>query len=172
MSPIEDPTLRVQRLFVRHQGQLRAFVLALRPRFAQADDILQEVFLTVTAKAAEFQPETNFLAWARSIARFKLLESTRQDRRTIDAEVLASLAAACPSDWGEDCKVAALATCLESLAPKAQELVRLRYQREHSPGEIAELLSRTVNSVSVALAKARVVLRKCIDRKMNQAGAV
>ena len=51
-----DPhMLRVQQLFVRHQGQLRAFVLAIWPDFGRADDVLQEVFLTVTTKAADFQ---------------------------------------------------------------------------------------------------------------------
>ena len=60
MAETDDPTLRVQQLFVRHQGQLKAFVLALWPDFARADDVLQEVFLTVTAKAAEFEPDDEF----------------------------------------------------------------------------------------------------------------
>ncbi len=170
MTKSPDPTLAVQQLFVRHQGQLRAFVLALRPDFAQADDVLQEVFLTVTQKAAEFQPETSFLAWARAIARFKLLEASRMRGSAVDAEVLSSLAAACPEDWGSDERLAALSRCMQSLAPHAQELVRLRYQREHSPPEIAQLLSRTVNSVAVALVKARVALRECIERQLNRAG--
>lgn len=171
MAETDDPRLRVQQLFVRHQGRLKAFVLALCPDFARADDVLQEVFLTVTAKADEFEPETNFVAWARTIARFKLLEARRQSRPTVDAEVLASLAASCPEDWGDDRKVAALTRCLGSLAPKAQEIIRLRYHREHSPPEIAQLLSRSVNSIGVALAKARVVLRECIERQLKQTSA-
>ena len=173
MAKTDDPTLRVQQLFVRHQGQLKAFVLALWPDFARADDVLQEVFLAVSAKAAEFEPETNFLAWARSITRFKLLEARRNAPRTgaMSDDVLASLAASGPEDWGSDRKLAALAKCLASLAPKAQEIVRLRYHREHSPPEIAQLLSRSVNSIGVALAKARTALRECIERQLNQEGA-
>lgn len=171
MAETDDPTLRVQQLFVRHQGQLKAFVLALWPDFARADDVLQEVFLTVTAKAAQFDPQTSFLAWARAIARFKLLEARRQlNIRSLDDQVLTSLAAACPDDWASDGRLAALAKCLTTLAPKAQELVRLRYHREHSPGEIAAILSWTVNSVAVGLAKARSALRECIDRQLKQAG--
>jgi len=171
MAETDDPTLRVQQLFVRHQGQLRAFVLALWPDFARADDILQEVFLTVTAKAAEFEPDTSFIAWSRAIARFKLLEARRRANiRSLDDDVLTSLAAACPDDWGSDQRLAALSKCLTTLAPKTQELVRLRYHREHSPREIAAILSWTVNSVAVGLAKARVALRECIERQMNQAG--
>lgn len=169
MGSSSDSKALVQRLFVKHQGQLRAFLLALRPDFALADDLLQEVFLTVTDCAADFEPESNFLAWARTIARFKFLEACRRlPGASLDQEVAASLAAACPQDWASDSKLAALAKCLPLLAPKAQEIVRLRYFREHSPPEIAQLLSRTVNSVAVALAKARIALRDCIERQLKQ----
>jgi RNA polymerase sigma-70 factor (ECF subfamily) len=73
MSAFDEHTLRVQQHFVRHQGALKAFVLALWPDFAEADDVLQEVFLTVTAKAHQFEEGTNFLSWARSIARYEVL---------------------------------------------------------------------------------------------------
>jgi hypothetical protein len=45
-----DPhTLRVQQLFVRHQGQLWAFVFAVWPDFGRADDVLQECHVLCTA---------------------------------------------------------------------------------------------------------------------------
>ncbi len=44
------------------QRRLRAFVLSLAPDFSAADDVLQETFLVVTRKAAEFEPGTNFFA--------------------------------------------------------------------------------------------------------------
>jgi DNA-directed RNA polymerase specialized sigma24 family protein len=44
-------TTVVQRLFVQHAAHLRGFIVALLPDLAQADDVFQETFLTVTAKA-------------------------------------------------------------------------------------------------------------------------
>ena len=148
-----DPhMLRVQQLFVRHQGQLRAFVLAIWPDFGRADDVLQEVFLTVTTKAADFQEGSNFLAWSRAITQRKVHEARRLARKpTISPDVLESLSAACPEGWAEDRRQATLAECLKSLPPRA---------------EIARLLGRTVNSVNVALAKARVALRECVNRHL------
>src|SRR5271166_2500716 len=67
----------VQRLFLRHAGLLRGFILGLLPDHNRAEDVFQEVFLTVTRKADEFRPGSNFLAWARSIARLKVLEQCR-----------------------------------------------------------------------------------------------
>jgi len=51
---VADHTVRVQQLFVRHQTQLKAFILSLEPDFTEAEDILQEVFLVVTHKAGDF----------------------------------------------------------------------------------------------------------------------
>jgi RNA polymerase sigma-70 factor (ECF subfamily) len=141
-----DPhVLFVQQLFVRHQPQLRAFVLSLLPDFVGVDDVIQDVFLTVTTKAADFREGTNFMAWAVTIARHKVFHAHG--------------------------RLKALADCMQKLAPRAQELIRLRYHHEHSPGEIATRLARTVNSVGVALSKARVALRECIEKQIAQADA-
>ncbi|MEI6235138.1 MAG: sigma factor [Planctomycetota bacterium] len=74
-------TLAVQQLFVKHQQLLRAFVAALAPDFPTADDVMQETFLEVTLKASEFQLDSNFPAWARSIAKFKVLSHARDRQR-------------------------------------------------------------------------------------------
>ena len=49
-----DATDEVQLLFVRHEGAIRAFVRALQPSLADADDVMQETFLTVSRKASTF----------------------------------------------------------------------------------------------------------------------
>ena len=64
---------RVQTLFVQHQPQIRGFIQSLVYDFAAADDLLQECFLTVSEKALEFSLDSNFPAWVRAIARYKIL---------------------------------------------------------------------------------------------------
>ena len=75
-------TEEVQLLFVRHENSIRTFVRALQPSLADADDVLQETFLTVSRKASTFELGTNFVAWACSIARLKVLENFRQKKRS------------------------------------------------------------------------------------------
>ncbi len=173
MSEFDEHTLRVQQLFVRHQGELKAFVFALWPDFAETEDVMQEVFLTVTKKASTFRIETNFIAWARTVARYEVLAARRKRARTqVKTEVLEALEASCPVDWAADRKLAVLARCMENLAPKAREIMQLRYQHEHGPGEIAGILGRSVNSIGVALAKARIALRECVERQLKQTEAL
>ncbi|MCP4193713.1 MAG: RNA polymerase subunit sigma-24, partial [Planctomycetaceae bacterium] len=51
-------TEEVQLLFVRHENSIRAFVRALQPTLSDADDVMQETFLTVSRKASSFEPGT------------------------------------------------------------------------------------------------------------------
>ncbi len=62
----------------------------------------------------------------------------------------------------------ALRQCLSRLAPKARQAIDLRYGEACSPPEIAERLSWTVGSVSVALSRAISTLRECVLRKLAE----
>ena len=165
-----DHTVRVQQLFVRHQSNLKAFILSLRPDFAEAEDILQEVFLVITRKAGDFHEGSNFMSWALTIARFKVMEASR--RRSSDSalseEVLNALSNECPAEELCEDRATAVRTCLEKLAPRLQEVMKLRYFSEHGPGEIARLLAWTPNSVNVALSKARKLMHGCVNRQLQK----
>jgi len=164
--PGDAQRLLVQQLFVRHQAQVRSYALALTGDFAAAEDVVQETFLTATAKADSFTPNSNFLAWALAIARLKVLENRRASRK-FSPPLIDSLIAAQPetSANAPDSRLAALLSCIDELTPKFRELIRLRYFAEHGPGEIAHLLDRTVTGVNTALSKIRERLRECVARK-------
>ena len=66
MPPPDPHVLVVQQLFVRHQPKVRAFVQAFLADGGVADDVIQEVFLTVTLKAGDFREGTNFLEIGRA----------------------------------------------------------------------------------------------------------
>ena len=172
MSDSVDPqTAHVQMLFVQHASQLRGFIVALSPDFSRVDDILQETFLVITRKAAEFEPGTNFLGWACTIARFKVLEAGRKAARhpqTLSPEVIESLCACAPEPESDDERLRLLADCMQQLAPQARRAMELRYQQAHNPAEIARILNWTPNSVYVALSRARDVLRACVENKLRQ----
>ncbi|MDX9868955.1 MAG: sigma-70 family RNA polymerase sigma factor [Kiritimatiellia bacterium] len=164
------PVLRVQSLFVQHMTQVRAFVLSLMPDFSQVDDILQDVFLTVTAKAADFQEGTNFRAWVFTIARFRVLKSMNAMGKAflpLSEEVVGQLAEEVPdAREGLDRRIRFLERCLEKLAPQARRMVRMRYYEELKPAKIAEELGLSVNGVSVLLSRSRALLRDCVGRAM------
>ena len=180
---IEDPTprpvnesaahtLRVQQLFVSSQGNLLAFILSLHPGFADAEDILQETFLVISRKADTFAAGTNFLAWACTIARFKVLEFRRRQNlqaARISEAAVESLCADLPDEGFFDSRLGALRGCLHKLAPRARELIWLRYQGAREPEEIARQVAWTPGAVRVALTRARGVLRECVEARVKEA---
>src|SRR5438874_10104885 len=70
-----EQTALVQGLFVQHLPALRGFLLSIVSDFSLVDDVVQEAFLVVTAKAGDFERGTNFRAWAWTIARYKALQA-------------------------------------------------------------------------------------------------
>ena len=67
---LDDHTLQVQTLFVQHQLAVMAYVLSLEPGIHDAEEIVQETFVTASRKASTWTAGTNFFAWACAIPRF------------------------------------------------------------------------------------------------------
>ena len=167
---ITDPDRRtrlVEQLFVKHVSAIRGFIGAFVSDFNSADDVLQETFLTVATKADDFLEGSDFLAWALTIAKYKVLESLRRPKAhfcALSPEVIEALSAAVPTDeWTEDSREL-LHRCMEELSPRAREVIDLRYGEACMPAEIARRLQWTSESVYVALSRARSLLRDCVER--------
>lgn len=161
----------VQQLFVKHVPAIQVFIRAFMPDFNRADDVLQECFLTATAKADTFREGTSFIAWATAIAKLKVLECHRKHRSagtTLSPEVIDALCAAAPIAAPADDSRAMVRECLGELAPRAREAIDMRYGDACKPAEIARHLSWTPEAVYVTLSRARASLRECIERKMKQ----
>lgn len=162
---------RVQMLFVRHEGAIRAFVRALQPSLPDADDVLQETFLTVSRKAESFESGTNFVAWVCSIARLKVLENFRQQRRAnvLSEAAILALSEDTPELETMGMREHALSRCLEKLAPKSRDLLWQRYASRQTSHEMAAALGMTSTAVRVALSKARAFLRNCVVTELKNA---
>jgi RNA polymerase sigma-70 factor (ECF subfamily) len=171
MAEAPDRVREIQRLFLHHADVLEGFILAIHPDFSVSKDLVHEVFLTLSSKAAEFRPGSDFLAWARAVARLKVLEHLRRRKcvpRPLGPDVLEAViadAAEAEESWAD--RRQALADCLRQLAPRAREILELRYSGATlSPREIAGRVSWTSGAVRVALARARRFLQECTERRL------
>lgn len=168
---ITDGEQQVIELFVRHQTRIKGFIASLMGDFAAVPDMLQETFLVVQRKAGEFEPGSNFIAWAFQIARFQVMKAQNQHQRAAERfsdAVLEALAASAPEELLDESRISALYNCLEKLAPQARRTVNLFYQDEHKPKAIAQIMNWTPLAVSVALSRARKFLRECIETHLGR----
>lgn len=114
------------RLFVAHEGRLRAFVRALLPSWADVDEVMQETSLVAWRKFGRFERGTSFMAWAATIARFEALDQMRKQGRDqlLFSEAVVDLLAAdtlAEADALER-ERSALERCLAKLEERAQSL--------------------------------------------------
>lgn len=168
-----DPRAVVQRLFLEHAVEIRGFVAALMPDGTLVDDVVQETFMAITHKAADYDVSRSFAAWAYGFARRKVLEAGRKARRTarpLPEEVLDILAATEVEFSLVPMRLRFLDQCIGELAPQARSIIEHCYQRALKPAEVARLIGWTPASVHVALSRARAAIRACLDRKIAAAG--
>jgi RNA polymerase sigma-70 factor (ECF subfamily) len=57
------------------------------------------------------------------------------------------------------------------LKGRAKEIIELRYLEELAPPAIAQRLSWSLNSVNVALSRARQALRDCMNARLARSGS-
>src|SRR5690606_36491889 len=82
---------QVQSAFVTNANVLRGFIMGLLPDLHDAEDVFQEVFLTITDKAEMFRLDTQFVPLACAIAKFKVLERIRKrglEKATLSPETI------------------------------------------------------------------------------------
>ncbi len=164
-----DAVRHVHGQFLAHIDVIRGFIRALVRDSHLADDVLQETFLTVARKAEGFTPGTNFPKWACAVARLKVLEVRRREsgRLTFLSEEAIEILAEAGPPPAEDLRLERVQECIDRLPPAMRKLVDLRYHEDRKPAEIARDVGWSVESVYVALSRARAALKECIEGKRN-----
>lgn len=158
-------------LWTLAQPTVACFVhTSIRDR-GQAEDVLQEIAMTLLRKFAEYDPSKTFLPWAMGVAKFAILGSKRDSARSrlvFDEALLERISSTfleiAPALREEE---AHLDHCLTRLAPEARRMVRLRYYDLLDSGEIARLLGKSEVAIRVGLLRIREQLRKCIESQLQ-----
>jgi RNA polymerase sigma-70 factor (ECF subfamily) len=157
-------------LYTTYEGRLRGYVLSLVPCWSDAEEIAQRCSFLLWKKFEQFEPGTNFYAWACHIARLEVKEFRKQrarDRIIFSDAVLdavADRAVEMEKEFPERAK--ALQMCIERLSIEQRELLRLRYDERRSVGSVAHVVNRPIESVYKALSRIRHALHSCISSRL------
>jgi len=157
------------------QGAVFGYVMSLCHDHARAQDILQETNLTLWRKAEDFEPGTNFTAWACRTAYFHVLNHRRKASReqlVFDEDVLDYLAERQEERTeGARDRLAALHRCLEKLPERQRRLVERRYRPGASVQAIAADDGKSEGAVSQALYRIRAALQQCMEKQLARENA-
>jgi RNA polymerase sigma-70 factor (ECF subfamily) len=158
-------------LYAAHEARLRGYVLSLVPRWSDAEDIAQQSSLILWKKFDQYEPGTNFFAWACQIVRFEVKAFNRRLARErmvfSDAFLNAIEQETVQSHAKLQERVEALQKCVSKLTPQHRELLRLRYDERRSVGSVAAVLNRPIELVYKTLSRIRQSLFTCIRRQLS-----
>lgn len=163
----------VVRLLVEHRSSLFGFILAIVRDYNVAEDVLQEVSVAVCEASEQFRLGTDFGAWAREIARRRILAHNRVVGRLpgrLSDEAISNLEAAFGRAGERSTineRMGALRRCLHTLTPLTRRILQLRYAARFSHREIAGQVDREPESVRKAIYRSRQALRACIERRLG-----
>jgi RNA polymerase sigma-70 factor, ECF subfamily len=162
-------------LYSGHQRRLYLYTMALLPASVDAEDVLQEANLVLWRKFDQYEPGTNFFAWACQIIRYEVLKYRERRVRTaqlLDPDVFDSLAETAISqiEHLDESHRRALVDCMERLSTGDRDLMRRRYLEAMEVQRIAAAMNRSPNAVSKSLGRIRRLLLDCINSDLNVRG--
>jgi RNA polymerase sigma-70 factor (ECF subfamily) len=153
-------------LLAEYRRNLHAYVFAIVRDHHLTEDVVQESAVVLARRWESFGEVQNFSALAREVARRTALAALRRDSRqpvTLSEAALDALDIAfsrvAPQDDGP---IESLLLCIEKLPRIWRDIVRLRYWQDSSVIDIASVLQRSVNTISVTLNRIRSRLAACI----------
>ncbi len=158
-------------LMTQYQGRLYGYILTLSGDPDAANDVLQEANIVLWKQWNQFEPGSNFKAWAFRIAHFQFMayrQKKIRDKVLYSDDLLSMLASEAKEvDESHEQRAAALEKCLALMAPRSREAIRLRYAEEVKVSDMAQKLHRNANTVYQILFRARKWLIECVQKDVS-----
>jgi RNA polymerase sigma factor (sigma-70 family) len=172
------------RFYDMTSSHLYAVVLRIQRDRASAEDLLQEIYVSVWKAAASFDAaRSQPLTWLTSIARNRAIDSLRRqqaqpqtdslsrdddDERPDPAEALADDAPGPLALLSRASDARELASCMEGLTAAQRQSVALAFFDGLSHAEVAEHLCEPLGTVKSWVRRALMSLKSCLERGVSR----
>lgn len=145
-------------LFDRHSGLVNGLALRILGDVADAEDVVQEVFLQVWRQADRYDAERGSPeAWLSTIARTRALDRLR---RRIARREQSDATAPAPSHTPATESSLAVRTALSVLSADQRRAVELAYYAGLTQSEIAQTLGAPLGTIKTRIRSALIRLRE------------
>ena len=167
-----DRQTEMAALIRTHQAGVWRYLRFLGCDPNEADDLVQETFLTVLRKGFEVRSPAQTAAYLRTVARNRLLMDRRNRHSQpppVDLEAAETVWTQVAGEDGLSDYLAALGECLKkAVSPRVRRALELQYRDRASRAEIGAELDMAVEGVKTLLRRARSALRDCVQRRLGR----
>ena len=147
----------------RYERPVRAVALEILGDYHLAADVSQETFVKAFENLQDLRKRESFAPWLLKIARRYAIESAKQKFRERNPAVNLAQVKEKPNGRLDEEKHRLLSAVAK--LPKAeQQVILLHYFSHNSVAEVAGNLDRSVGTVTKQLSRARIRLRKILER--------
>ena len=150
-------------LVKRYERPVRAVALDVLGDYHSASDISQEAFVKAYEQLAGLRKPEAFGAWLMKIAHRCALDSARKKSREHRLDMKAAAFIENPDGQLDEEKQRLLAAVVK-LPMSEKQVVMLRYLDDNSVKNVAEIVGRSVGTVTKQLSRAHKRLRKILER--------
>ncbi|PRY37895.1 RNA polymerase sigma factor [Umezawaea tangerina] len=149
-----------EQLVLRYQGPMYRFAVRMLASRTDAEDVVQEVFLTAWRRLGQLQEDVAFMSWLYRTTTNRCLNVIRSRRPLAEVEPEEHEATGVLPERSVEIgeQMAALAAALQKLTPEQRACWLLREVHGRSYDEIAKSVGANVTAVRGRIARARVQL--------------
>lgn len=170
-----------EELINRYKNSVFAIIYRMTGQYQEAEDLSQEVFVTVYQKLYQFDSSKKFAPWIHRIAINTCISSLRKKNKIIlinfDETYTNQHEPEYPQYYDDPETVleraelkAEIKAALMELPEGYRSVLILRYQLDLNNQEIAETLGVSKENVEVKIHRARKALRKVIIKRWEERG--
>ena len=153
-----------ERLVSKYHRRLRYFVRELVGPAGSAEDVLQEVWVTVYRRIATLRQPEAFVAWMYRIARHKVYHAIRKPAHVELVEDCAIPSHEDKENILDRYEAAQIHAAMRLLRPEHREVLILRFFEEMAYSDIAETVGCQIGTVRSRLHIAKKRLREHLER--------
>lgn len=157
-------------LILSSQKDIYVYILSLVMSPSDADDILQDTLSLMWRKFDEFEPGTNFLAWGKQIAYYRVMNYFRDNKSSklcYDPEVIKIIESKTNQEGHLSGHKDALKECLKKLSEKYLTILKMRYIQDMSFKQMAVKYGISKQSLHRTVSRIHAILLKCIKHSLG-----
>ena len=172
--PIEpcENTDQFMHLVLENQKAILVFILYLVPIKVDADDILQDTLSEMWKKFDQFRPDSDFVAWGVTIARFKIMNYRKKlsNSKLIFSDDIFNILQEESKKKSNmlQSSIDALKSCVGKLSNNERILLKLRYEKDQTFLTISSQIGRSAQAIHRALGRIHTKLAMCIRLNLGK----